>query len=108
MNGTQVNPAELWIKWGRSFRTFSVSCLSASAEVGFNGREGCVLSLRGGTRGRDAVWEASMNLTVNRSLFQPLTPSPAGRTAISPVCTPRTSDRLRELPKDGHVPARME
>lgn len=30
-------------------------------------------NLRGRMRGRDAVWEASMNLTVNRSLFQPLT-----------------------------------
>ena len=35
---------------------------------------GTTLSLRGGIRGRDAVWETSMNLTVNRSLFQPLTP----------------------------------
>lgn len=30
-----------------------------------------IWSLRDGRRGRDAVWEASMNLTVNRSLFQP-------------------------------------
>lgn len=29
---------------------------------------------RGWIRGRDAVWESTMNLTVNRSLFQPLTP----------------------------------